>query len=99
MHYAHLMEIVVLLSAAVLTVAIFRVLRLSPVLGYLAAGTLIGPYGLGLIADVKTTTGIAEFGIIFLLFIIGLELSLDRLRSMRKHVFGFGGAQMLITAG
>ncbi len=98
-HDVHLMEIVILLSAAVLTVATFRVLRLSPVLGYLAAGAFIGPYGLQLIADVKTTAGIAEFGIIFLMFIIGLELSLDRLRSMRKHVFGFGGGQMLITAG
>jgi CPA2 family monovalent cation:H+ antiporter-2 len=98
-HDTHLLEIVVLLSAAVLTVAVFRLLRLSPVLGYLAAGAFIGPYGLALIADIETTAGIAEFGIIFLMFIIGLELSLDRLRSMRKHVFGFGGAQMLITAG
>ena len=92
-----LFEVVILLLAAVLIVSVFRLLRLSPALGYLAAGAIIGPFGLKLISDVKTTTGIAEFGVIFLLFRIGLELSLERLRSMRKHVFGFGTAQVLIT--
>jgi CPA2 family monovalent cation:H+ antiporter-2 len=96
---SHLTEIVILLSAAVLIVASFRVIRLSPVLGYLAAGTLIGPFGLALIDDVATTSGFAEFGVIFLLFLIGLELSLERLRSMRTHVFGFGSAQVIISAG
>jgi CPA2 family monovalent cation:H+ antiporter-2 len=95
----HLSEVVLLLCAAVCIVPLFRVLRLSPVLGYLVAGTVIGPYGFRLIGDVATTTGIAEFGVIFLLFLIGLELSFERLRSMRKHVFGFGGAQVFITAG
>jgi CPA2 family monovalent cation:H+ antiporter-2 len=95
----HLSEIIIILSAAVITVTLFRALRLSPVLGYLASGTLIGPYGFGFIQDVTTTKGFAEFGIIFLLFLIGLELSFARLRSMRSHVFGFGGAQMLITGG
>ncbi|MFW0777470.1 MAG: monovalent cation:proton antiporter-2 (CPA2) family protein [Rickettsiales bacterium] len=94
-----LTEIVILLTAAVLIVAVFRILRLSPVLGYLAAGTLIGPYGLGLIENLEVTSGIASFGVIFLLFLIGLELSFERLRSMRKHVFGFGGMQFFLTAG
>ena len=94
----HLTEIMILLTAAVLMVALFRALKLSPVLGYLAAGTAIGPYGFSFISDVKTTTGFAEFGIIFLLFLIGLELSFGRLRSMRLHVFGFGGAQVFITS-
>jgi CPA2 family monovalent cation:H+ antiporter-2 len=94
----HLTEIVILLCAAVLTVGLFRALKLSPVLGYLVAGTIIGPYGLSLITNVEATAGFAEFGIIFLLFLIGLELSLERLRSMRKHVFGFGSAQMIMTA-
>lgn len=99
MHDAvHLTEIVILLCAAVLTVGLFRALKLSPILGYLAAGTAIGPYGFSLISSVKDTAGFAEFGIIFLLFLIGLELSLERLRSMRKHVFGFGSAQVIITA-
>lgn len=95
----HLLEVVILLLAAVCMVGVFRVLRLSPVLGYLTGGMIIGPFGLGIIKDMETTTGIAEFGVIFLLFLIGLELSVDRLRSMRTHVFGFGGAQVIITAG
>lgn len=93
----HLLEVVILLCAAVLIVATFRIIRLSPVLGYLVAGTIIGPFGMSFIKDVETTAGIAEFGVIFLLFLIGLELSIDRLRSMRTHVFGFGGAQMILT--
>jgi CPA2 family monovalent cation:H+ antiporter-2 len=98
MHPSIHLSIVILLCAAVLIVTICRVLRLSPVIGYLAAGAAIGPFGLGLINDVDGTTGIAEFGVIFLLFIIGLELSFERLRSMRKHVFEFGGAQLLLTS-
>jgi CPA2 family monovalent cation:H+ antiporter-2 len=95
----HLLQIVILLCAAVFIVAVCRVIRVSPVIGYLAAGTAIGPFGLKLISNIAVTTGIAQFGIIFLLFLIGLELSLERLRSMRKHVFGFGGAQFIVTAG
>ncbi|MEZ5690618.1 MAG: monovalent cation:proton antiporter-2 (CPA2) family protein [Rickettsiales bacterium] len=96
-HSIPLFEIVVLLLFAVLMVSAFRILRLSPALGYLVSGTVIGPFGISLIKDVKTTSGIAEFGIIFLLFLIGLELSFERLKSIRKHVFGLGGAQVLIT--
>lgn len=95
--HIELLQIVVLLLAAVITVASCRTVRLSPIIGYLAAGAVIGPYGLGIAANVGSQQGIAEFGVIFLLFIIGIELSLERLRSMRKHVFGFGGAQVLIT--
>lgn len=94
----HLTEIVILLLAAVLMVGLFRALRLSPVLGYLVAGTAIGPYGFSLISDVHSMAGFAEFGIIFLLFLIGIELSFERLRGMRKHVFGFGGAQVIISS-
>lgn len=97
--HVQLYQIAIFLCAAVLIVAICRLLRLSPVIGYLAAGAAIGPFGLKLVSDVQTTAGIAEFGVVFLLFVIGLELSLNRLRSMRKHVFGFGGAQVVITAG
>ena len=99
MHHNLQLSIVILLCAAVLIVAVCRVLRLSPVIGYLLAGATIGPFGLRVIGDVEGTTGIAEFGIIFLLFLIGLELSYERLRSMRKHVFGFGTVQVLITSG
>lgn len=94
----HLPEIVILLSAAVVIVALFRLLRISPLLGYLAAGMLIGPYGVGIIEHVEATSTFAEFGVLFLLFLIGLELSIDRLRMMRRHVFGFGTAQLIVTA-
>jgi monovalent cation:proton antiporter-2 (CPA2) family protein len=70
----------------------------SPVLGYLAAGVLIGPYALSIIRNVHGTKHIGEFGVVFLLFNIGLELSVERLSSMKKYVFGFGSAQVLATA-
>ncbi|KAI7733640.1 hypothetical protein M8C21_028583, partial [Ambrosia artemisiifolia] len=70
----------------------------SPVLGYLTAGILIGPYGLSIIRNVHATKAIAEFGVVFLLFNIGLELSVERLSSMKKYVFGLGSAQVLVTA-
>ncbi len=96
MHHGSLLEILILLAAAVFIVTIFKLLRLSPVLGYLAAGGAIGPYGLAIIGDIESTTYIAEFGVVFLLFSIGLELTIERLKSMRLHVFGFGSAQMII---
>ncbi|THG22918.1 hypothetical protein TEA_026965 [Camellia sinensis var. sinensis] len=70
----------------------------SPVLGYLTAGILIGPYGLSIIRHVHGTKAIAEFGVVFLMFNIGLELSVERLSSMKKYVFGLGSAQVLVTA-
>lgn len=93
-----LLQIVVFLLAAVFIVGGARLLKLSPVIGYLVAGAFLGPYGLAITTDATSMKGFAQFGVIFLLFIIGLELSIDRLRSMRKHVFGFGGAQVLITS-
>jgi CPA2 family monovalent cation:H+ antiporter-2 len=89
---------VVFLIAAVGSVALFRVLKLSPVLGYLLAGVLIGPFGFQIIAPTLSTSHFAEFGVIFLMFMIGLELSVDRLKTMRRHVFEFGSLQVLITA-
>ena len=98
MHSQQLPEILVLLAAAVLVVAVFRLLKLSPVLGYLVAGAAIGPHGFSVIKNVEQTAGVAEFGVVFLLFMIGLELSLERLQAMRKLVFGFGSAQVVLTA-
>ncbi|NBO18188.1 MAG: potassium transporter [Proteobacteria bacterium] len=95
--HVDLLQIVIFLCAAVFIVAAGRLVRLSPVIGYLTAGAAIGPFGLRIVG-VENTQGLAQFGVIFLLFIIGLELSFDRLRSMRKHVFGFGGLQVLITS-
>ncbi len=93
----NLQEIIILLTAAIFIVAIFKRLNLSPVVGYLVAGGIIGPHGLEIIKDVEETKYIAEFGVVFLLFAIGLELTFKRLKSMRRHVFGFGSAQFVIT--
>ncbi len=96
--HIHLFEIVIMLSAAVCAVIGLGALRISPIIGYLLAGVVIGPYGLAVVQITETTQGIAEFGVIFLLFSIGLELSLERLARLRTQVFGFGTAQMLVTA-
>jgi len=96
-HLGYLPQIIILLSTAILVVAIFKKLNLSPVLGYLVAGALIGEHGLQYIHS-KDLTIVAEMGIVFLLFAIGLELTIDRLMAMRLHVFGFGSAQVLITS-
>ncbi|KAL7158676.1 hypothetical protein ABFS83_02G159900 [Erythranthe nasuta] len=96
---ASLFDMVWLLLASVIFVPIFqKIPGGSPVLGYLAAGILIGPYGLSIIRNVHATKAIAEFGVVFLLFNIGLELSVERLSSMKKYVFGLGSAQVLVTA-
>jgi CPA2 family monovalent cation:H+ antiporter-2 len=92
-----LMDVLLLLAAAVAVVALFRRLNISPVLGYLAAGALIGPHGFSIIAHGDATAGIAEIGVVFLLFMIGLELSFERLRDMRRHVFGLGSMQFVFT--
>jgi CPA2 family monovalent cation:H+ antiporter-2 len=90
-------SILILIAAAVFVVMIFKKFRLSPVLGYLVAGAIIGDYGLKMVAYEQTKI-IAELGVVFLLFAIGLELSLTRLKAMRKYVFGLGSLQVIITA-
>ncbi|HEY0845781.1 MAG TPA: monovalent cation:proton antiporter-2 (CPA2) family protein [Noviherbaspirillum sp.] len=87
----------ILLAAAVLGVVAFRTMHLPPMLGYLVVGIVIGPYGLGLASENKTTHTLAEFGVVFLMFSIGLEFSLPKLSSMRRTVFGLGMAQVLLT--
>ncbi|VAH39233.1 unnamed protein product [Triticum turgidum subsp. durum] len=92
---ASLFDVLYLLLASVVFVPLFqKIPGGSPVLGYLAAGVLIGPYGLSIIRNVHGTKAIAEFGVVFLLFNIGLELSVERLSSMKKYVFGLGSAQV-----
>src|SRR6201999_1516173 len=90
-----LAQTAVLLTAAVLAVSLFRLLNLSSILGYVAAGLVIGPFGLRLIHDIANITKIAEFGVVLLLFIIGLELQPTRLWVMRPGVFGLGAAQVV----
>lgn len=87
-------EAAILLAAAVIAVPLFRRAGLSPILGYLAAGIVVGPGGFGLIGDVDSIQHFAEFGVVLLLFLIGLELQPTRLWALRRTVFGLGFAQM-----
>lgn len=91
-------SIVILLGVAVVLVAVFRYLRLPQILAYLCAGIIVGPYGMGWIPDLEGTRYIAEFGLVFLMFTIGLEFSLPKLIAMKTMVFGLGGAQVLISS-
>ena len=92
------LELVLLyLVAAVLGVVACRMLRLPPMLGYLAVGVLIGPNALALAKDTAGVKYLAEFGVVFLMFVIGLEFNLPKLRSMRTLVFGLGLSQVLLT--
>ncbi len=92
-----LQPVLVLLTAAVLVVVVFRSLKLPPLLGYLIVGVVIGPHALGWITTTDEVRDLAEIGVVFLMFSIGLEFSLSRLLTMRRIVFGLGGAQVLIT--
>lgn len=94
-HY--LEDILILLAAAIIAVPLFHRLGLGSVLGYLAAGVVVGPWGFSFIDQIEEIQGIAEFGVIFLLFIIGIELKPERLWSMRRMVFGLGTAQVMVT--
>lgn len=93
-----LSQIAIFLAAAVLAAPLFRRFGLGTVLGYLAAGVAIGPWGLGIVTEVEAILDLGQIGVVFLLFIIGLELQPTRLRAMRRVVFGLGLAQVL-TAG
>jgi monovalent cation:proton antiporter-2 (CPA2) family protein len=92
-----LAQIAIFLAAAVIAIPIFRYFKLGSVLGYLTAGIIIGPAGFALISRIDTTQHIAEFGIVLLMFVIGLELQPSRLWVMRKSIFGLGLAQVLAT--
>ena len=85
----------VLLAAGVVAVPLFRRLQLGSVLGYLAAGLAIGPFGLGVFGEPETILHVAEFGVVIFLFIIGLEMRPSRLWSLRRDIFGLGAAQVL----
>ena len=85
------------LLAAVLGVVGFRFMKLPPMLGYLVAGVVIGPNALGLAQNSQGMRHLAEFGVVFLMFVIGLEFNLSKLRAMRRHVFGLGLFQVVLT--
>jgi len=88
----------ILLGACVISVPVARRLKLSPIVAYLAAGAVIGPWGIGVIRAPSIILGVAELGIVLMMFVIGLELELSRLIAMRRDIFGLGAAQLVITA-
>lgn len=96
MHGSFLREAVVLLGAGLLLVILFRKFGLGAVLGYLIAGALIGPHGLGLAGGGESKLALAELGIAFLLFLVGLELSPQRLWRLKRDIFGLGQMQVLL---
>ncbi len=91
-----LQSVVILLGAAVVAVPLFKRARLGSVLGYLAAGLVIGPFGLGLFGDAEAMLHVAELGVVMFLFIIGLEMEPKRLWSMRRDIFGMGLVQLIV---
>jgi CPA2 family monovalent cation:H+ antiporter-2 len=103
-------DALVLLGTAGIVIPLVRRFGLNPVLGYLGAGAILGPLGLGsfiqhfpilywfTVVDAKNVSGIADLGIVFLLFLIGMELSYDRLRAMRRLIVGLGGSQIVLSA-
>lgn len=94
---SELVQVVALLGAGVVAVPIFRRLGLGSVLGYFAAGLVIGPFGFGLFSDPGAILHVAEFGVIMLLFVIGLEMQPSRLWALRREIFGLGVAQVVAS--
>src|SRR5881392_3435209 len=102
-------DVVLFLATAGVVVPLFRRWNISPILGFLGAGVLLGPFGLGSLAKQASWLSavtidspddiaqLAEFGVVFLMFMIGLELSWERLRSMRRFVFGLGAGQVALS--
>lgn len=93
-----LINILIYLLSAVIAVPLFKKMGLGSVLGYLVAGTVIGPWGLALITNVEDILHFAEFGVVLLLFLIGLELEPKRLWEMRRQIVGMGGGQVILTS-
>jgi monovalent cation:H+ antiporter-2, CPA2 family len=94
-----LTSVLLLLTSSVLAVALFRALRLPAMLAYFFVGMLFGPFGFNFLPSTESGRHVAEFGIVFLMFSVGLEFSLPKLYAMRKTLFGLGGAQVVITLG
>src|SRR3546814_130850 len=93
-----LLDSVIYLGFALVAVLLFRRLGLGATLGYLVAGALIGPHGLGLLGNTENIMALAEIGIVLLLFIIGLELHPSRLMRLRRDIFGLGLAQVVVRS-
>lgn len=93
-HSSWLTNSLIYLAAAVVVVPLSKALGLGSIIGYLAAGIAIGPWGLGLVTDVQSILHFAEFGVVLMLFLVGLELEPERLWNMRRPIFGWGSVQM-----
>ncbi len=96
-HPSYLADVLIFLLAAVVAAPLFRRLGLAAVLGYIGAGAIIGPHALGLVERIDSARALAEFGVVFLLFTVGLELPLDRLRALGPGKFALGLLQVLLT--
>lgn len=94
----YLLEVIVVLLAAVISTLLFQRLGLGAVLGYLVAGTVIGPGGLALVSEGETIHALAELGVVFLLFTVGLELPIERIKLLFWRIFALGAAQIIVTA-
>src|SRR5919107_4715505 len=97
-HEPFLLPVLIFCAAAVVAVPLFRFFGLSAVLGYLAAGVVIGPDATGLIRDTSVVAQVSELGVVLLLFLVGLELRIGQIWSMRRDIFGLGLAQLSATA-
>ena len=98
MEYSYLNDTLIMLAATVVAMILFLRMHLSPILAYLAVGAAVGPFGFGLVNDIEHIRIFAEFGVVFLLFSIGLEFSVALLMRMKATVLGLGGVQVLLTA-
>jgi len=97
-HHSFLLNILFYLVAAIITVPLAKRMGMGAVLGYLVAGIVIGPWGLGLIKNVEVILSFSEFGVVLLMFLIGLELEPKRLWLLRRPIFGWGGAQVAVVS-
>lgn len=97
MHHSVLFELFLILTAAIVAVPIAHKLRANSIIGFLIGGFVIGPYGLGLIAERENLSTVAELGVVFLLFMIGLELSRDRLRVIGGRFAALGFLQIVVS--
>lgn len=96
-HQSYIATIIIILLSAVCVVSLFRALKISSVVGYFAAGLLIGPHALKFIDDIDTIEVLGEFGVVFLLFTIGLKMPMRRFQVLRRYVFGLGLMQVVVT--
>ncbi len=96
-HEAYIANVIIILFSAVFMVSLFRALNVNSIVGYLIAGLLIGPHALAFITDVATIEILGEFGVVFLLFTIGLKIPMRRFQVLRRYVFGLGLMQVVVT--